>query len=709
MKLSRRKNIKRLLLAALASTSLTWQSGVVFAEDTSNNAVEVNRDNYTVNEETKTYDGEADLVHGGYSDSGNTWIDAVPSDKTVVGFRTSNSQNSSRNIVIINGGIITDRVFGGFSYDKEAADNRVIINGGTIRAIRGADTYIGNVRRNIVVINGGTIGRIIDGQDPSNVIGGMAYFINSEGVTVEDNKIILNGGTIIGDVRAGMSWLGNIYNNSIDIYNTNGTLDLTSANLYGYFGGSEHSGNTLNIYTTGITAKNIYNFNALNFYIPASAKSGDTMLTLTSSEGTDISGARINAGVQGGSTLDTGDTVTLITNPNGLNTNGTTYGTLSEGVSLNYKLTVEKSGDNSVVARIGDTTTDDTTPSDSSTDTSTVPATVITDNNHTLPQTELLGLPQIATLKLVDFMSDKLVDWLPPCSFDFEDEMEDEVNLPDVPQKEPKGYEIFITGSGGSFRTKTGNGSYIESTLKGFDVGFGRSIDYSNGRLVFAPIFEYATGDYDSYLDDGQHGKGNTKYMAGGLIGRKTFKSGFYIEASARGGKTERDFSSDTMTSNGSPIFVHYDKTSAPVFAGHLRLGRQLRLNKNNLLDYYGIYFHSHQGGMNLHLSTGENYHFSSATSSRTRLGYRLTTRTSKISRIYTGLAFQYEHNPNVVGTYKGRRTPNAGSCGASCMLEFGWMIRPNKDNPWMLDLNATGFVGLQRGLSGTIKLQKEF
>ena len=205
------------------------------------------------------------------------------------------------------------------------------------------------------------------------------------------------------------------------------------------------------------------------------------------------------------------------------------------------------------------------------------------------------------------------------------------------------------------------------------------------------------------------HGKGNTKYMAGGLIGRKSFNSGFYVEASARGGKTERDFSSDTMTSNGSPVFVHYDKTSAPVFAGHLRLGRQLRLNKNNLLDYYGIYFHSHQGGMNLNLSTGENYRFSSATSSRTRLGYRLTTRTSKISRIYTGLAFQYEHNPNVVGTYKGRRTPNAGSCGASGMLEFGWMIRPNKDNPWMLDLNATGFVGLQRGLSGTIKLQKEF
>ena len=651
MKSSCQRNIKWLLLAMLAATSLTWQSGVVYAEEdtdnsNSNRTIEVNENSITID--------------------GNT----IPNflSTYTIGGSTARSGNIAYNKLTINGGNFTLNFAGG-SYTGNLINNQIMLKGGTLSFSNIADSssYSGTIQGNLFSISGGNFSNTYN-------------FLPSITAT----------------------------NNTVEI---SGNANISNAYLFGGILGdaSTASNNTLNIRGIGYTAQNIYDFDTLNFYIPASAKSGDTMLTLTSSEGTDISGARVNAGVQGGSTLDTGDTVTLITNPNGLNTNGTTYGTLSEGVSLNYKLTVEKSGDNSVVARIGDTTTDDSTPSDSSTDTSTVPATVITDNNHTLPQTELLGLPQIATLKLVDFMSDKLVDWLPPCSFDFEDEMEDEVNLPDVPQKEPKGYEIFITGSGGSFRTKTGNGSYIESTLKGFDVGFGRSIDYSNGRLVFAPIFEYAAGDYDSYLDDGMHGKGNTKYMAGGLIGRKTFKSGFYVEASARGGKTERDFSSDTMTSNGSPVFVHYDKTSAPVFAGHLRLGRQLRLNKNNLLDYYGIYFHSHQGGMNVNLSTGENYRFSSATSSRTRLGYRLTTRTSKISRIYTGLAFQYEHNPNVVGIYKGRITPNAGSCGASGMLEFGWMIRPNKDNPWMLDLNATGFVGLQRGLSGTIKLQKEF
>ena len=89
---------------------------------------------------------------------------------------------------------------------------------------------------------------------------------------------------------------------------------------------------------------------------------------------------------------------------------------------------------------------------------------------------------------------------------------------------------------------------------------------------------------------------------------------------------------------------------------------------------------------MNLTLSTGKDYHFDSANASKARLGYRLITRTSKISRIYTGLALQYEHTSDAVGIYKGRRTPNAGNHGASSMLELGWMIRPNRDNIWMLD-----------------------
>lgn len=703
MKLSCQRNIKRLLLAMLVATSLTWQSGVVHAEDASGNNIVVTENN--------TDSG----IYGGRADSDNG--------------------TASNNTVTVNSGNFT-WIYGGEG--QHALNNQVIIRGGIVRNIYGG--------MGVITINNNGIGNQIRG-----------------------NIVTISGGTIIGEVSAGalaFDYKPGSYTNSFvteNVINIYGNPDLSNATLSGawnnYGNKSDHN-NILNL-AVPITAKNISYFGTLNFFIPKTMTNGGTMLTLTDTSGTNLSGTAIRAAMQGGSTLDTGDTVTLIRSAGTITTDSsTTYGKmsqaeydaikdrlpsgmLSDGVSLNYEMTVEKSGDNTIVARIGNTTTDDTTPTDSTTpadsttdtttagtttptdsatdtttnSTATVPATIINGNGSgnrssgkLLPQTQLIANSAVyPTLQLVDFMNDKLVDWLPPRSFDFDDEAEDDVTLPDVPQKEPKGYEIFITGSGGSFRTKTGSGSYIESTLKGFDVGFGRSIDYSNGRLVFAPIFEYATGDYDSYLADGMHGKGSTKYMAGGLIGRKTFKSGLYIEASARGGKTERDFSSDTMTSSGSPIFVHYSKTSAPIFSGHLRIGKQLRLNKNNLLDAYGIYFHTHQGSMNVNLSTGEDYHFSSANAGKLRLGYRLTTRTSKISRIYTGLAFQYEHNSDAIGMYKGRRTPGTGNHGASGMLELGWMIRPNKDNPWMLDLNATGFVGHQRGLSGTLKLQKEF
>ena len=801
MKLSKRKLVKRMLLAAIAATTiLTCQDGIVHADGASNNNLTLNNDNYILNEQTHDYN----TTNTGYVARG-IWL------KNVYGGLVSNSINNNG---IISTGEDFDRdwlivdLVGGYTLSGNATGNRIYVNGGNFyynlsdsypyrSYIYGgkADMDNGTASDNVIVINSGIIGDvyggtgqnslnnqvIITGGIVNRVYGGTGYITidnNGIGNQISGNVITINGGTILGEIVAGQlsfdykpgsSEKSFVTKNVINVY---GNPNLTEANLLGAWGNygnkSDHN-NILNL-ATPITAKNISYFGTLNFFIPASMNSGGTMLTLTDTRGTDLRGTAIRAAMQGGSSLDTGDTVTLIQSAGTITTDSsTTYGKmsqaeydaikdrlpsgmLSDGVSLDYNMTIEKSGDNAIIARIGNATTDDDNNSSNNNSSNNNSSNNNSSNNNSsnnnssnnnssnnnssnnnssnnnssnnlfnngnvnrssrklLSQTQLIANSTVyPTLQLVDFMNDKLVDWLPPSSFDFEDEAEDDVNLPDVPQKEPKGYEIFITGSGGSFRTKTGSGSYIESTLKGFDVGFGRSIDYSNGRLVFAPIFEYATGDYDSYLDDGMHGKGSTKYIAGGLIGRKNFKSGLYIEASARGGKTERDFSSDTMTSGGSPVFVHYSKTSAPIFAGHLRIGKQLRLNKNNLLDAYGIYFHTHQGSMNVNLSTGEDYHFSSANAGKVRLGYRLTTRTSRISRIYTGLAFQYEHNSDAVGMYKGRRTPGTGNHGASGMLEFGWMIRPNKNNPWMLDLNATGFAGHQRGVSGTLKLQKEF
>lgn len=89
----------------------------------------------------------------------------------------------------------------------------------------------------------------------------------------------------------------------------------------------------------------------MNFYIPADAKNGDTLLTLTDSS-TDLS-CKIRVGVaSSNANLNNGDTLTLLTNANGLNIEYTTYEVLSEKVSLPYDLTVEPNG-NSIIVKIG--------------------------------------------------------------------------------------------------------------------------------------------------------------------------------------------------------------------------------------------------------------------------------------------------------------------------------------------------------------------
>ena len=411
---------------------------------------------------------------------------------------------------------------------------------------------------------------------------------------------------------------------------------------------------------------------------------------MTDSSGTDLSGVAIKAGVvAGNSNLAVGNTINLLTNSNGLTTNSaTSYGKLTEGVSLDYDLTLSKSG-NSIVATI------DSVPQKLNSQTQSIP----------------LG-SGLTSIKTVDAILDN--NTLPDIGLDFDFEDEDDVSaaeISDVEIVEPKGWEIFASAGGGSLRTKAGDGAYVDMKISNFDLGIARTLENGGaGKLVFAPIIDYAHGNYDSYLADGTHGTGSTRYIAGGGIFRNMWDNGFYVEGSYRIGKVKNDFASNDMDKAFGQR-VSYD-TKATAMAGHLKLGKNLRLDKNNLLNVYATYYHSHQGSMDANLAPyGDKYNISSANSGRFRIGYRLTTRTSKISRVYTGLAYQYEHASGITAKYlaKDLSTASAGNSGSSGMLELGWQIKPLKNNPWMVDINATGWIGHQRGVTAFAKVQKAF
>ena len=270
-------------------------------------------------------------------------------------------------------------------------------------------------------------------------------------------------------------------------------------------------------------------------------------------------------------------------------------------------------------------------------------------------------------------------------------------------------FGMFMGTSGGKIRTKTGNGSYVESRDNAANLGFARLLEsMEGGSFVIAPVFDYGKTKYDSYLSDGRQGHGTTKHFLGGLFVRKVNKNGFYWDCSFRGGKTKTDFTSNDFIMGSRRINVGYND-STPAFAGHIRLGKLTRLDKNNLLHFYGIYSHSHVNGMNTTISTGEHYNFDSVDNGTFMLGYRLTTRTSSISQIYTGLAYQYQFNGSTSATYRGYTTPKAETKGSTGIIELGWLIRPNRKNPWALDINVTGRFGWQKGVYASAGVKKSF
>lgn len=596
--------------------------------------------------------------------------------------------NTNYNFVTINGGTFDYWVEGGWAVIGNANYNRMIINGGIFNdaAIDGGYTQSGDANYNTVTINGGTFNYtgIRTGTLASGIYGG---YVVGNGNAI-GNIINIYGGEFNDTIYGGyVSGTGSVENNNINIY---GSPDLTNATLIAARSSTSSSGNNVNIYTSDITAKNIGGFENLNFYLPEGTTNGTNILTLTDSAGTDLSNTVLNVYADSAANFNNGDTINLITNKNGYLTTSdiTNSGVLSKGVSLDYDMTLKEVTDDngnivSMSATLGGV-----------------------QGNGLKEQTRSIPHSTIANIHNVNIGTEKLLEWLPP--IDFETLEEDRDDVPAPPEiVEPKGYEIFMNVGVGKLKTKLSDNSQVETRSTNYDLGAARTLEQGHGNLNIAPIVQYGHGHYDTD-SKGMHGSGNTKFLMGGIIARKMNNSGFYYEGSFRAGRAENDFSSSDFQANGKKILAKYN-SSMPVFAGHVKLGNAKRIDRNNLLDVYGIYFFTRQNGTSADLSTGEHYDFSAANNHRFKLGYRLTTRTSHISRVYTGLAYQYERSSDSVATYEGYKTPATSDKGSSGMIEIGWLIKPNKKIPLMLDVNMTGWIGHQKGFTATAKFKKAF
>lgn len=288
------------------------------------------------------------LTAGGWSNegAGNNNIVTVNAG-TVNGILAGGkgSTIASDNTVNINGGTINATVMGGRGA-TQATDNTVTVNGGTINNwLAGGYSANGTANNNDVTINNGTI--------TGNIYGGYSK------TQASDNIVTLNNGTIAGNIYGGYSTSSDNVTDNVVIIDPGSNLNISDAALYGSNVTNDHDssgnqlGNTLDVYQKNITAKNVGNFSNINFYLPTSIQNGDTVLTLTSSNGTDVSYSNMNAYIPGSTKLTVGEKITLLTNANGVTSTDAKYSySLTQGASLNYNVYMGPEGSDSIVLDI---------------------------------------------------------------------------------------------------------------------------------------------------------------------------------------------------------------------------------------------------------------------------------------------------------------------------------------------------------------------
>jgi len=584
---------------------------------------------------------------------------ASQSSACVYGGKSTNAGTVSGNSVTISGGILNCEVYGGYSHSGTATGNIVTITGGELKCSVQGGYANGEATNNSVTISGGTVKSVYGGQSVKD--------------KANNNTVTITGGTVTGSVYGGLlnsSGSGSCAatNNTIIVY---GNPSLSE--LWGGGGGQNspdvRSGNTLEVHTSGLTLKKIANFENYNFFLPATVKSGDTILTITDTTETDISNSTVAVAVEGSSgCLYHGDKVTLISASAGLKSDGYKQGSLAgrQGVSLDYKFTLDADG-NALYANVVSVN--------------------INPNTKALSEGYLAGA--ILALQGADLVADS--------------GMTEAVKAGSATTT---GIGGFAAVSAGSLRYNTG--SHVDMKSFSLMAGVSEGFDGKYGHFTFGGFVEYGNGSYDTYNSFSNaasvDGDGSSWYTGGGLLARMDFvetgTENYYLEASVRLGRLDNSYNSDDLRDSFGQT-ADYDADSTYV-GFHIGGGMIFTLSKVASLDLYGKYFYTWQEEEDTKLSTGESLKFSDVSSCRLRLGARVRYDMNASVNVYVGAAWEREFDGEVNATTNGFPIDAPSTEGNTGIGEIGVAFKPSETSPLTIDLGIQGYVGKREGVTGS-------
>ncbi|MDR1834708.1 MAG: hypothetical protein LBQ96_02785 [Fusobacteriaceae bacterium] len=500
-------------------------------------------------------------------------------------------------------------------------------------------------------------------------------------------------------------------------------------NLYGTAGKNVNlnPGGLMNIYKGSRIGGNLYaNNGTMNFYVPGGETPEQIGAMLTVGGEADISESTVNVAISGAySPLEPGDEIVLIDakKRTGAPSNSESKGTAKglQGVTLEYTFDLV-TRDEQLLAVLpggtgngdddgdgdgdgdgngsddgdgnGDGNDDGNGNGDGEKPVGEVPR---DSSKPTLnPRTKALTDGYLAGLGLVNQGNELIGAALPE-------------------EKDPNG-NIFAHFGGGALRYHTERDKSAHFDMKSYTVlaGGTKGFDASENKARAGAFIEYGHGSYstsDTFLNlDSVHGKGNAKYIGGGILGRIDFPERidrhFYARGAIRAGRIQNRYDSKDLL-DGLGNAAKFDSAS-PYYGANVGFGHLVR-DEFNELDLMAKYFYTRVQGDTVRLSTGDPVTFDPMNSHRFHLGMKFTHNYNVFVASYVAITYEHEWDGKASATTNGYKIGTPNLTGATGIGELGLVWSPADESAFSLDLGLQGYRGRRDGASGTLKMKYQF
>ena len=629
--------------------------------------------NITIARNTNTFNLNAGISEKGDVEYNELHIEGTArvSDSAIAGQTKVNKKLQFNKVIYAGtGDSYIGLIHGGRLLNADAGtvnNNSIEVRSGEVDTIYGGTVVgSGSATKNDILITGGTVDTIHGG------------YVDSWG-TADENTITITGGSIknliIGGITHGTSDTDHAIGNKITIA---GSPDLSNASIYGGDGpaGADfRTGNTLNIKTSGLIAKNIYNFDTINFTVASKVRPGETLLKLNGGDETDLTDVAVSVTVEPRTdVLKKGDRIHLLKNDSNLV--GEAKGEVDSipyGNFVTYDFALDQTQ-------------------------TTLDLEVV--NASTTPQAKSLSEGRTAMLAFVNQGAELIA----------------ERGMEAARQEALEGsLTPFLAGQGGKSRYDTG--SHVDVTGFSLIAGLTSAKKTEIGTATMAAFFESGWADYDAHNSFASaasvNADGNTRYYGGGLLAHMAFPDfgpgHAYAETSLRTGWAETDYhSGDLRDSFGNT--AAYDSGSA-YYGAHFGLGYEWKLSDVSALDFYAKYFWTHQEGDHVRVMS-DPIHFESADSHRSRFGVRYEHEfktDGMVVKPFIGAAYEYEYDGDVAGTAYGFTMDKPCLRGGTGAGELGMTLKSSENSAFSLNLSVQGYTGTREGVSGSFLLNYRF